>query len=180
MDQETIKASMNSFRTGEGAYRWDNHGYKAIPWINTYISSALSRLGMEGASQTLLDTIDLTTTTFGFPEAIRPDGIFHKTWYPTVHASFVHALNLLLVKRRGDVVEVFTGIPDSWGDVSFKNLLIPNGLLVSAQRNKQHLDISVKNTSHIQQSITIKAFKNKKAVTKKILLDSSVTEVLNF
>ncbi len=40
----------------------------------------------------------------------------------------------MLVHQRGDTVHLFRGIPDAWGDVSFKNVALPGAFRISAER----------------------------------------------
>ncbi|WP_172594293.1 hypothetical protein [Mariniphaga sediminis] len=161
MDEKSILASAEVNTGPDGFMRWYDHGYRAQPWINCYFSSAFSRMGIEGAPDHVEMASKLTTTLGGFPEAIRPDGVFYKTWYPTVHGAFIHAVNLLLVNRRNEVVEIFSGVPDSWGDISFDSLRVPVGLIVSATRTNMEVTVKVTNSSDHYQEFKIQAFGKK-------------------
>ena len=90
------------------------------------------------------------------PEAVRPDGVYSQTWYPTVHGGFVHATNLLLARPRDDAVELFAGLPPKWGDCSFRSLRVPEGLLASASRRHERISAEVTNDCDRQQSARVR------------------------
>ena len=156
-DEKTLLAEIDESTGPEGFMRWSNHGYRAIPWIHTNVSAAFSRLGMTGAARMVEIAAEFTTTLCGLPEAVRPDGIYCKTWYPTVHGGFVHAVNLLLARRRDDVVELFAGVPAAWGDVCFNSHRVPVGLLVNASRTDEEVTAEVTNDSDRPQSFRVRA-----------------------
>jgi len=156
-DEKTLAAEIKHATGPEGFMRWPDHGYRAIPWSHLNVSAALSRLGLPGAVQMLEAAARFTTTLHGLPEAVRPDGVYYKTWYPTVHAAFVHAVNLLLVRPRGELVELFVGLPPEWGDASFRSLRVPKGLLISASRIGENISAEVTNDSGHRQSVRIHA-----------------------
>ena len=156
-DEKTFDAEIERATGPQGLMRWPDHGYRVVPWSHLNVSAALSRLGRPGAARMLETAARFTTTLHGFPEAIRPDGIYYKTWYPTTHAAFVHATNLLLARSRGDVLELFAGLPAEWGDSSFRSLRVPKGLLVSASRRDGKISGEVSNESDNQQSVTVRA-----------------------
>jgi len=158
LDKETLLAHIRRFTSREGFLTWTNHGYRAVPWTMCDASAALSRLGMEGAGRYVEMAAMFTTTLNAFPEAIRPDGVYVKTWYPTVHGDFVHAVHLLLVRRRQDVVELFAGVPADWGPVSFQSLRAPVGLIVSASRTDKGITATVINDSDRRQQFKVRAF----------------------
>jgi len=156
-DEKTLSAELDHFTGPEGLMRWPDHGYRAIPWSHLNVSAALSRLGLPGAARTLEIAARFTTTLHGFPEAVRPDGVYSKTWYPTVHGGFVHATNLLLVRPRGDSVELFAGLPAEWPDAAFRSLRAPVGLLISASRSGGRITAEITNDSDHRQSIRVRA-----------------------
>jgi hypothetical protein len=157
LDKETVLANTRRKSSREGFPTWTNHGYRAVPWVMCDSSAAFSRLGIEGAGHYVELATLFTTTLNGFPEAIRPDGVYVKTWYPTVHGDFVHAVHLLLVRRRQDVVELFAGVPDDWGPVSFQSLRAPVGLVVSASRKDKQITAKVVNDSDRRQQFKLAA-----------------------
>jgi len=156
-DEKTLLAEIHESTGPDGFMRWSDHGYRAIPWIHTNVSAAFSRLGMTEAAHMVDMAAMFTTTLFGLPEAVRPDGIYCKTWYPTVHGGFVHAVNLLLACRRDDVVELFAGVPAAWGDVCFSSHRVPVGLLVSASRIEGKVAAEVTNDGDRPQSLRVRA-----------------------
>jgi hypothetical protein len=157
LDKKTLMAQIESYSSREGFLTWTNHGYRAVPWTMCDASAALSRMGLEGAGRYVEMAARLTTTLNGFPEAVRPDGVYVKTWYPTVHGDFVHAVNLLLVRRHQDMVELFPGVPVNWGDASFNSLRVPLGLLVSASRTTKGVVAQVTNDSDRRQQFKVRA-----------------------
>lgn len=156
-DEKTLLAEIDESTGPEGFMRWSNHGYRAIPWIHTNVSAAFSRLGMAGAARMVEIAAKFTTTLCGLPEAVRPDGVYCKTWYPTVHGGFVHAVNLLLARRHDDVVELLAGVPAAWGDVCFRSHRVPVGLLVSASRTGEKTTAEVTNDSDRPQCFRVRA-----------------------
>lgn len=157
LDKKTLMAQIERSSSREGFLTWSNHGYRAVPWTMCDASAALSRLGLEGAGRYVEMAARFTTTLNGFPEAVRPDGVYVKTWYPTVHGDFVHAVNLLLVRRHQDRVELFAGVPVHWGDASFNSLRVPLGLLVSASRTTKGVVAQVTNDSDRRQQFKVRA-----------------------
>ncbi|NOZ22494.1 MAG: hypothetical protein GXP25_15540 [Planctomycetes bacterium] len=157
VDEKTLLAEVDEATGPEGLMRWWNHGYRAVPWMHLNVSAAFSRLGMADAARVVEIAVKFTTTLGGIPEAVRPDGIYSKTWYPTVHGGFAHAVDLLLVRRRDDVVELFAGVPADWGDVSFEQLRAPVGMLVSASRTDGRIAAEVTNDSDSRQCFRVRA-----------------------
>jgi hypothetical protein len=156
-DEKTLTAEIEYATGPQGLMRWPDHGYRVVPWSHLNVSAARSRLGRPRAAQMLETAARFTTTLHGIPEAVRPDGVYYKTWYPTAHAAFVHATNLLLARPRGDVVELFAGVPLEWGDASFRSLRVPKGLLISASRIGESIVAEVTNDSDRRQSIRVHA-----------------------
>jgi hypothetical protein len=156
-DQRTLNAEIEHATGPEGYMRWPDHGYLAIPWSHTNVSATYSRLGLPGAAAMLEMAARFTTTLHGIPEAVRPDGVFHKTWYPTVHGGFVHAMNLLLLCPRDDALHLFSAVPEDWGDVEFRSLRVPPGLLVAAARSGGRVTAEVTNDSEQQQRADVRA-----------------------
>ena len=157
VDPKTLDAEIEHATGPNGLMRWPDHGYHVIPWSHLNVSAAWSRLGLPGAADMLETAAQFTTTLHGFPEAVRPDGVYSKTWYPTTHAAFVHAANLLLLRPRGDSVELFAGLPDTWGDAAFRSLRAPVGLLVSASRTGGKIAAEITNDSDHRQSVRVRA-----------------------
>lgn len=158
MDKQAVLASIAHFTSREGFQTWANHGYRVVPWFICDASAALSRLGMtEEAARHAEMAAQFTTTLNGFPEAVRPDGVYVKTWYATIHGDFVHAVNLLLLQRRNDAVELFPGVPAAWGDVSFESLRAPVGLVVSASRTAGKIVAKVLNDGDRRQQFRVRA-----------------------
>lgn len=156
-DKATLVAEIEHATGPEGFMRWPDHGYRAIPWSHLNVSAALARLGLPGAAEALEIAARLTTTLHGFPEAVRPDGVYSKTWYPTVHGALIHAVNLLLVRRCADAVELFAGLPAEWGDASFHSLRAPLGLVISASRTAGKISAEATNDCDRPQSVRIRA-----------------------
>ncbi len=156
-DARTLDAELRFYRGPDGFFRWPDHGYRAIPWSHLNVSAAFSRLGRPGAAEHVDLAARFTTTLHAFPEAVRPDGVFSKTWYPTVHGAFVHAVNLLLLRRRADRIELFAGLPPEWGDAEFHSLRVPFGLVVSAQRRGGRVTAELLNDSEQRQTISVRA-----------------------
>ena len=157
-DDATFRADLDYMMSPDGLLRWPNHGYKVVPWIHCNVSAALSRRGKSGAAEMLMRGAQFTTTLYAFPEAVRPDGVYSKTWYPTVHGSLVNAVNLLLVRSRNNQVDLFAGLPEEWGDASFETLRVPFGLVVSGSRAGGRISAKVTNDSSSKQSLRLHAF----------------------
>ena len=74
------------------------------------------------------------TDCFGsFPERVFYRGELFKHPFMTSHASYIWALNNLLLTRNGNRLAVLTNLPETWTDLSFENLTTPDGLRVSAR-----------------------------------------------
>jgi hypothetical protein len=72
------------------------------------------------------------------------------------HASYVWAMNSLLVNRQGDRLAVFTNLPAEWENVSFENLTTPDGLQVSAKlKNRKIVKLEVKNLSQQEREVDL-------------------------
>lgn len=57
----------------------------------------------------------------------------------------VSAIIEMLVHQRDDTIYLFEGIPDKWSDVSFKDIHLPGGFLISAQRKSgKTINVSIK------------------------------------
>lgn len=147
-DEKTLTAETEYYMSPEGLLRWPDQGERVIPWLHLDLSAAMSRRGLPGAARMLETASRYKTNLEAFPEGVRPDGIYTKTWYPTVHGAFVLAVNLLLLCRRDDAVDLFGGVPMDWGDARFRSLRIPPGLVVSASRTRQRVTAEVINNSH--------------------------------
>ncbi len=156
-DKKTLFAEIEHAAGPEGLMRWPDHGYRVIPWSHLNVSAALSRLGLQGAARELELAARFRTSLHGLPEAVRPDGVYSKTWYPTVHSAFVHATNLLLVCPRGGWIELFAGLPADWGDAQFRSLRVPVGLVVSASRTGGRVSAEITNDSDQPQSVRVRA-----------------------
>ena len=57
-----------------------------------------------------------------------------------------------------DSVELFAGVPDEWGDASFRSLRVPVGLLISASRVSENTSAEVTNDSDHTQCVRIRTF----------------------
>ena len=156
-DEKTLTAETESYMSPEGLLRWPDQGERVIPWLHLDLSAAMSRRGLPGAARMLETASRFTTTLDAFPEGVRPDGDYHRTWYVTVHGAFIHAANLLLLCRRGDVVDLFAGLPMEWGDASFQSLRVPLGLVVSGSRTGQKITAEVTNDSPLPQRVRFRA-----------------------
>lgn len=156
-DEKTLSAGTKYYTGPEGLLRWPDQGERVIPWMHLRLSAALSRLGLPDAARMLEIGSQFTTTLNALPEGVCPDGAYTHPWYPTVHAAFVHALNLLMLCRRGDVVELFAGLPTEWGDASFESLRVPVGLVVSASRTRQMITAEATNDSELVQIVRFRA-----------------------
>ncbi len=139
----------------DGLFRWEDHGYTVVPWMHFNASAALSRIGHKDAAKQLEVGARFTTTLGAFPEGVRPDGVYWKTWYPSPHGSFVNAIHRLLVNETPGRIELFAGLPESWGDATFSNLRVPPGFLVSGSRKKGKVRVKLTNDGDFEQTVTV-------------------------
>lgn len=73
------------------------------------------------------------TDRFGsIPERVFYDGELLKRPFMTSHASYIWAVNALLMNRKGKRLAILTNLPKNWKNLSFENLTTPDGLKVSA------------------------------------------------
>ena len=156
-DKRTLLYDIRHLTGNHGYMRWPDHGYPVVPWLHFNYSSALSKMGLGGADVLLDKGAQFTTSLLAFPEGVRVDGVFWKCWYPSVHGSFVHALNLLLIRMKNGILELFPGYPQDWGDAEFRNLRTPPGLLVSASRKDGRIRAEIRNDSdsHIEIQVRL-------------------------
>ena len=152
VDRKTFRAAMKRHRSSHGNQHWEDHGYSYVPWLDLHTAATLLRLNQTDEAIVHLQRAAQCTTTLGaFPEGIRPDGVYWKTWYATVHGAFTHAMNILLARRDDKHVYVMHGVPKHWGDIAYKNLRVPIGLVINASRVGQHHQIKIKNEHKASQ-----------------------------
>lgn len=155
--KDSALAVIDAVTSESGFITWPNSGYMVIPWNTLQASAVCSRMHVPGAAQHLETAARFATTLGAIPEAVRIDGVYSKTWYPAAHGSLAQAVNLLLVHRNGDTIELFSDVPGEWGDVEFENLRVPVGLSVTASRVEGRIIARVENRSAQSQSLCIRA-----------------------
>lgn len=80
------------------------------------------------------------TDCFGsMPERVFYRGELLTSPFMTSHASYIWALNKLLMNRKGNRLAIFTNLPPAWKDLSFKNLTTHDGLRVSARMKRRKI-----------------------------------------
>ncbi|HBC89673.1 MAG TPA: hypothetical protein DCZ94_22265 [Lentisphaeria bacterium] len=159
-DKRTLLYDISHLTGKHGFMRWPDHGYPVVPWLHFNYSAALSKMDMPGAATLLDKAVPFTTSLFAFPEGVRPDGVFWKNWYPSVHGSFVHAFNLLLLRSKDCMIEIFPEYPLKWGDAEFRNLRTAPGLLVSASRRNSSVRAELKNDSDRKLDLQVRLGKS--------------------
>ena len=110
-------------------------GYKGriFTWTEFWIA-AISGMTGKPEGWTRLRKCAKFTDCFGsFPERVFYDGELLKQPFMTSHASYIWAMNSLLVSRNGDRLAICANLPERWFDLSFENLTTPDGLRVSAK-----------------------------------------------
>ncbi len=156
IDRRTFKAALKRHRNSRGFQYWEDHGYASVPWLDLHAAATFLRLDQtDQAIKHMEHAAGLTTSLNAFPEGVRPDGVYWKTWYATVHGAFAHAINILFLRRSGNRLAIFHGVPAAWGDVSMTNLCAPVGLQVRASRQGSKIKARITNESPIIQSLSI-------------------------
>jgi len=97
------------------------------------------------------------TDRFGsIPERVFYDGELLKRPFMSSHASFIWAVNSLLLNRKGKRLAVFMNLPENWQDVSFENLTTPDGLKVSAtMKGGKIVEFKIVNIKNEEQEINL-------------------------
>jgi hypothetical protein len=156
VDRSTFKAALKRHCNSSGFQYWEDHGYRAVPWLDLHAAATYLRINQTSlAIKHLEHAASMTTSLNAFPEGVRPDGVFWKSWYATVHGAFAHAINILLLRRSADKLYIFHGVPQQWGDVSMSNLCVPVGLKVKATRKAGKIHAQITNHSHISQQLSV-------------------------
>lgn len=157
VDRVTFRSAMKRHRNSDGFQHWEDHGYRDVPWLDLHVASTLLRLHQtDSAIKHIEHAATRTTSLAAFPEGVRPDGVYWKTWYATVHGAFTHAINILLARHDKQHVYIMHGVPVSWGDVQFKHLRVPTGLLISASRLGKKHAVQIKNDHSRSQTFTVR------------------------
>ncbi|HCE42957.1 MAG TPA: hypothetical protein DET40_05370 [Lentisphaeria bacterium] len=106
---------------------------RIFTWTEFWIAAILGMTGKPEGWMRLRKCAKFTDCFGSFPERVFYDGELLKQPFMTSHASYVWAVNSLLVSRNGDRLTICANLPERWLDLSFENLTTPDGLRVSAK-----------------------------------------------
>jgi hypothetical protein len=133
-------------------------GYKGriFTWTEFWIA-AISGMTGKPEGWTRLRKCAKFTDCFGsFPERVFYDGELLKQPFMTSHASYIWAMNSLLVSRNGDRLAICANLPERWFDLSFENLTTPDGLRVSAKMKGGIItELEIVNTNTEKRDISL-------------------------
>jgi hypothetical protein len=133
-------------------------GYRGriFTWTEFWISRLLAADEKPEGWQRLRQCAKFSDGFGSFPERVFYHGELLKQPFMSSHASYVWAMNSLLVNRQGDRLAVFTNLPAEWENVSFENLTTPDGLQVSAKlKNRKIVKLEVKNLSQQEREVDL-------------------------
>ena len=120
--------SLDSYRSnGVAVYKG-----RIFTWTEYWISAILAMKGDPAGWSRLKKCAKFTDGFGSIPERVFYDGELLKRPFMTSHASYVWAINSLLLRRDGDLLAILANLPAGWKNVSFENITTPDGLKVSA------------------------------------------------
>lgn len=122
-------AELDSYNSHEVA------GYKGrvFTWTEYWIASILGMKGKPEGWMRLKKCAKFSDCFGSFPERVFYGGELFKQPFMTSHASYIWAVNNLLISRSGDRLAICASLPEEWTELSFENLTTPDGLRVSAK-----------------------------------------------
>jgi alpha-L-fucosidase 2 len=131
-DQQTIRATLKTLQE-VGPSAWTGYSYS---WLANLQARAFDG---EGAAQSLRDfaTAFCLGNTFHVNGDQSNTGKSSFTYRPfTLEGNFAFASGIheMLIQSHTGIVRLFPAIPDSWQDVSFKDLRAVGAFLISADR----------------------------------------------
>jgi len=133
-------------------------GYRGriFTWTEFWISRLLAADEKPEGWDRLRKCAKFTDGFGSFPERVFYHGELLKQPFLSSHASYVWAVNSLLMNRRGERLAVLTNLPAEWTDVSFENLTTPDGLQVSATLEEKRVSrLAIKNLSKQAREIDL-------------------------
>ena len=135
-------AELDSYHShGETGYR-----DRIFPWTEFWIARILAASERPEGWERLRQCAKFTDGFGSIPERVFYRGELLKQPFLTAHASYIWAINSLLVNRQGDRLAVLTNLPADWTTVSVENLTTPDGLKVSANlRENKMIKVEVVN-----------------------------------
>jgi hypothetical protein len=145
-------AEMDSYNShGVAGYRG-----RIFTWTEFWISRLLAADEKPEGWQRLRQCAKFSDGFGSFPERVFYHGELLKQPFMSSHASYVWAMNSLLVNRQGDRLAVLTNLPAEWENVSFENLTTPDGLQVSATMEKKKIvRLVIKNLNQQERLIDL-------------------------
>lgn len=145
-------AELDSFNShGVAGYRG-----RIFTWTEFWISRLLAADGNPEGWERLRKCAKFTDGFGSFPERVFYHGELLKQPFLSAHASYVWAVNSLLMNRRGERLAILTNLPAEWSKVSFEDLTTPDGLQVSATlENMQITRLVIKNLSKHTREIEL-------------------------
>jgi hypothetical protein len=135
------------------------HNYRNLiwPWAEAQAACALAHMGDRRAYEHLSQAARVTSELGAMPEKVRPDRFWIGFYYTTCSGAFAWALNCMLAHARGDTVSVLPAVPPEWADLSFENLRVQPGILVSAEAHGGRLTrLTLENDSPNQVSVNLR------------------------
>jgi alpha-L-fucosidase 2 len=130
-DRELIAKSIENW-IFQGTGEWTG-------WSFPYASLIASRIRRRNQA---LNELEIYKQAFVWPNGFHVNGDYHGYGYSTheyqpytmeAECAFTAAVNGMLLQSWGGKIRIFPSVPESWKNVSFKNLRAQVGFLVSAE-----------------------------------------------
>ncbi len=140
---------------------------RIFTWTEYWIARIFAEKRVPEAWIRLRKCAKFTNCYGGIPERLFYRGELLLNWFFTSHASYVSAINSLLINRRGNSLSVLDLLPQGWKNIEFENLITHDGIAVSAKMKNGKLEkITLVNTGKSEKTVYLEAPK----LTKKLAL----------
>jgi hypothetical protein len=105
-----------------------------FPWAELIATAFLAQRGDNARTEEHIERAMHTTNSFGgFAEYLWAHGAISRQWYASAHSTFLWALSEMMVTTRGDEILIFPGTPPDWHTLSFRDIVQPGNIRVSAE-----------------------------------------------
>ncbi|MDO9541248.1 MAG: hypothetical protein Q7J98_02855 [Kiritimatiellia bacterium] len=132
--------------------------YRDWPWISSRAAICTAHMkDSRKAFELLMHQKKYTSSLGAIPEKIRLDGFPIGYWYASPHGLFIWAAAAALANTgaEGDL-RLLWGMDGSWKEISFRDLRLPGGIIVSASVSAGKLKVlAVTNTGKSKKGIRL-------------------------
>ncbi len=131
---------------------------RIFTWTEYWISRILAEKRIPEAWDRLIKCAKFTNYYGGIPERVFYHGELVLNWFFTSHASFILAVNSLLINRQGKKLMIFDMLPARWKNIEIKNIITHDGIAVSAKMNDgKMIELKVQNKNMEFKKINLTA-----------------------